>query len=197
MKNLDKETRKAALKEAGAAQHKVGVWLLGCGMLIVLLALAIESASMELAIVALFGIYGCMGVAIVQAIRNARERRVFFSPQLKERKQRKAEQKARKKAEAEKRRIAYQIQSREIQRGRTTIVEAALVSMGSRKKAGSMAARMLVGSLFGEIGAVVGGMSAKSRETATFYVSYQDGHTKTETVNVDSARFRELMRYVV
>ena len=97
MKNLDKETRKAALKEAGAAQHKVGVWLLGCGMLIVLLALAIESASMELAIVALFGIYGCMGVAIVQAIRNARERRVFFSPQLKERKQRKAEQKARKK----------------------------------------------------------------------------------------------------
>ena len=158
-----------------------------------LLALAIESALMELAIVALFGIYGCMGVAIVQAIRNARERRVFFSPQLKEHKQRKAEQKA----EAEKRRIAYQIQSREIQRSRTTIVEAALVSMGSRKKAGSMAARMLVGSLFGEIGAVVGGMSAKEREIAMFYVTYQDGHTKTETVDVDSARFRELMRYVV
>lgn len=152
---------------------------------------------MELAIVALFGIYGCMGVAIVQAIRNARERRVFFSPQLKEHKQRKAEQKAQKKAEAEKRRIAYQIQSREIQRSRTTIVEAALVSMGSRKKAGSMAARMLVGSLFGEIGAVVGGMSAKEREIAMFYVTYQDGHTKTETVDVDSARFRELMRYVV
>ena len=74
-----------------------------------------------------------MGVAIVQAIRNARERRVFFSPQLKEHKQRKAEQKAQKKAEAEKRRIAYQIQSREIQRSRTTIVEAALVSMGSRQ----------------------------------------------------------------
>ena len=162
-----------------------------------LLALAIERALMELAIVALFGIYGCMGVAIVQAIRNARERRVFFSPQLKEYKQRKAEQKAQKKAEAEKRRIAYQIQSREIQRSRTTIVEAALVSMGSRKKAGSMAARMLVGSLFGEIGAVVGGMSAKEREIAMFYVTYQDGHTKTETVDVDSARFRELMRYVV
>ena len=30
-----------------------------------------------------------------------------------------------------------------------------------------------------------------------FYVTYQDGHTKTETVDVDSARFRELMRYVV
>ena len=71
------------------------------------------------------------------------------------------------------------------------------MSMGSRKKAGSMAARMLVGSLFGEIGAVVGGMSAKEREIAMFYVTYQDGHTKTETVDVDSARFRELMRYVV
>lgn len=153
---------------------------------------------MELAIVALFGIYGCMGVAIVQAIRNARERRVFFSPQLKEHKQRKAEQKAQKKAEAEKRRIAYQIQSREIQRSRTTIVEAALVVHGQpEKKPGSMAARMLVGSLFGEIGAVVGGMSAKEREIAMFYVTYQDGHTKTETVDVDSARFRELMRYVV
>ena len=80
---------------------------------------------------------------------------------------------------------------------RNPIAKVILVSTSSRKKAGSMAARMLVGSLFGEIGAVVGGMSAKSREIATFYVSYQDGHTKTETVNVDSARFRELMRYVV
>ena len=194
MKNPDKEARKAALKEAGAAQHKVGMWLLGCGMLIVLLfVLAIRGAPVEPALVTMFGICGCMGVAIVQAIRNIRERRVFLSPQLKERKQRKAKQKA----EAEKRRIAYQIQSWEIQRSRTTIVEAALVSMGSRKKAGSMAARMLVGSLFGEIGAVVGGMSAKEREIAMFYVTYQDGHTKTETVDVDSARFRELMRYVV
>lgn len=194
MKNPDKEARKAALKEAGAAQHKVGMWLLGCGMLIVLLfVLAIRGAPVEPALVTMFGICGCMGVAIVQAIRNIRERRVFLSPQLKERKQRKAEQKA----EAEKRRMAYQIQRQEIQRGRTTIVEAALVSIASRKKVGSLAGRMLVGSLFGEIGAVAGGMSAKSRETATFYVTYKDGRTKTETVNVGSARFRELMGYVV
>lgn len=80
---------------------------------------------------------------------------------------------------------------------RNTIAKVVLVSTSSRKKAGSVAGRMLVGSVFGTIGAVAGGMSAKNRETATFYVTYQDGHTKTETVNVGNARFRELMGYVV
>nr|DAM27895.1 MAG TPA: hypothetical protein [Caudoviricetes sp.] len=80
---------------------------------------------------------------------------------------------------------------------RNKITKVVLVSTSSRKKAGSVAGRMLVGSAFGTIGAVAGGMSAKNRETATFYVTYQDGHTKTETVDVGSARFRELMGYVV
>nr|DAN89727.1 MAG TPA: hypothetical protein [Caudoviricetes sp.] len=43
-------------------------------------------------------------------------------------------------------------------------------------------------------GAVYGAASAKSKTSVTFYVTYEDGHSGTETVSSDSSRFLKLMK---
>ena len=70
-----------------------------------------------------------------------------------------------------------------------TPVSAKIVGSGE-SKAGSAALRSAVGgSIAGLPGAVYGAASAKSKTTVTFYVTYEDGHHGSETVNSDSSRF--------
>lgn len=63
------------------------------------------------------------------------------------------------------------------------------------------AARMLLGgALMGAVGAAIGLHTARSKvkaRKATFSVMYKDGRTGIETVNVNSARFKELAKLVV
>lgn len=76
-----------------------------------------------------------------------------------------------------------------------TPVSAKIVGSGESKKAGSAALRSAVGgSIAGLPGAVYGVASAKSKTTVTFYVTYEDGHHGSETVNSDSSRFLKLMK---
>lgn len=76
-----------------------------------------------------------------------------------------------------------------------TPVSAKIVGSGESKKAGSAALRSAVGgSIAGLPGAVYGAASAKSKTTVTFYVTYEDGHHGSETVNSDSSRFLKLMK---
>lgn len=76
-----------------------------------------------------------------------------------------------------------------------TPVSAKIVSSGESKKAGSAALRSAVGgSIAGLPGAVYGVASAKSKTSVTFYVTYEDGHHGSETVNSDSSRFLKLMK---
>lgn len=73
----------------------------------------------------------------------------------------------------------------------------------TRKGALGTAARTLVGgALFGTFGAAVGLVSGRAetrtvKTTATFLVKYASGLTATETVDIESRRFRELSRYIV
>ena len=72
-------------------------------------------------------------------------------------------------------------------------VEAVLISTNSKTKTGSALGRAALGSwLFGFAGAVIGAATASSKDTATFSVKYASGRTGVETVDVKSARFREL-----
>ena len=76
-----------------------------------------------------------------------------------------------------------------------TPVSAKIVGSGESKKAGSAALRSAVGGSIGGLpGAVYGVASAKSKTTVTFYVTYEDGHHGSETVNSDSSRFLKLMK---
>ena len=76
-----------------------------------------------------------------------------------------------------------------------TPVSAKIVGSGESNKAGSAALRSAVGSsIAGLPGAVYGVASAKSKTNVTFYVTYEDGHSGTETVKSDSSRFLKLMK---
>lgn len=76
-----------------------------------------------------------------------------------------------------------------------TPVSAKIVGSGESKNAGSAALRSAVGgSIAGLPGAVYGAASAKSKTSVTFYVTYEDGHSGTETVKSDSSRFLKLMK---
>ena len=76
-----------------------------------------------------------------------------------------------------------------------TPVSAKIVGSGESKKAGSAAVRSAVGgAVAGLPGAVYGAASAKSKTSVTFYVTYEDGHSGTETVKSDSSRFLKLMK---
>lgn len=76
-----------------------------------------------------------------------------------------------------------------------TPVSAKIVGSGESKKAGSVAVRSAVGgAVAGLPGAVYGAASAKSKTSVTFYVTYEDGHSGTETVSSDSSRFLKLMK---
>lgn len=76
-----------------------------------------------------------------------------------------------------------------------TPVSAKIVGSGESKKAGSVAVRSAVGgAVAGLPGAVYGAASAKSKTSVTFYVTYEDGHSGTETVKSDSSRFLKLMK---
>ena len=76
-----------------------------------------------------------------------------------------------------------------------TPVSAKIVGSGESKNAGSVAVRSAVGgAVAGLPGAVYGAASAKSKTSVTFYVTYEDGHSGTETVSSDSSRFLKLMK---
>ena len=74
-------------------------------------------------------------------------------------------------------------------------VKAKIIVSNASKKAGSAAIRTAIGSsIAGLPGAVYGAASAKSKTSVTFYVTYEDGHSGTETVSSDSSRFLKLMK---
>lgn len=76
-----------------------------------------------------------------------------------------------------------------------TPVSAKIVGSGESKNAGSAAVRSAVGgAVAGLPGAIYGAASAKSKTSVTFYVTYEDGHSGTETVKSDSSRFLKLMK---
>ena len=76
-----------------------------------------------------------------------------------------------------------------------TPVSAKIVGSGESKKAGSAAVRSAVGgAVAGLPGAIYGAASAKFKTNVTFYVTYEDGHHGSETVNSDSSRFLKLMK---
>lgn len=106
----------------------------------------------------------------------------------------KAERKAEKesqKAQAE----LEEAQKREENRAAHNPVKAKIIVSNTSKKAGSAAIRTAIGSsIAGLPGAVYGAASAKSKTSVTFYVTYEDGHSGTETVKSDSSRFLKLMK---
>ena len=73
-------------------------------------------------------------------------------------------------------------------------VSAVLISTDSKKSGVSAAGRAVVGgALLGPVGAIAGAASGTSKATkATFSVKYASGRVATETVDVNSSRFREL-----
>ena len=74
-------------------------------------------------------------------------------------------------------------------------VKAKIIVSNASKKAGSAAIRTAIGSsIAGLPGAVYGAASAKSKTSVTFYVTYEDGHSGTETVSSDSSRFLKLIK---
>ena len=85
-------------------------------------------------------------------------------------------------------------QEREEIRAAHNPVKAKIIVSNTSKKAGSAAIRTAIGSsIAGLPGAVYGAASAKSKTSVTFYVTYEDGHSGTETVKSDSSRFLKLM----
>lgn len=71
-----------------------------------------------------------------------------------------------------------------------------IVSQSSRKKASSAIGRGIVGSaILGPVG-LLAGASAKSKDTTTFQVIYNNGRQETVTVNNDSSSFKEYCRYL-
>lgn len=87
-----------------------------------------------------------------------------------------------------------------------TIVSVTLIGTNSQSKtkasASSSVARGVVGgALFGPIGAVAGAVTPKRKtvtnETeATFAVKYASGRTQSETVQINGARYKELIKYI-
>ena len=72
-------------------------------------------------------------------------------------------------------------------------IRAVLLSTESRVKTGSALGRAMIGDwLFGPAGAFIGAATAPERHFATFRVTYADGRSKKETVEVGSNRFCEL-----
>ena len=79
-----------------------------------------------------------------------------------------------------------------------TIVSAVLISAQNKKSGASALGRAVVGgALLGPVGAIAGASTGKSyAKSATFSVKYASGRTSTETVSVDSKRFKELSSYL-
>lgn len=83
-----------------------------------------------------------------------------------------------------------------------TPIEATLISTQdktkTKKSAVAATGRAVVGGvLLGPAGAVIGAATTGSKtkvtgQKATFFVKYKSGRTGTETVDINSARFREL-----
>ena len=73
-------------------------------------------------------------------------------------------------------------------------VSAVLISTTNKRSAvGTIARATVGGAIFGLAGAIGGAASAKSHTThATFSVKYASGRTGTETVEINSKRFKEL-----
>lgn len=106
--------------------------------------------------------------------------------------------KAERKAEKETQKVQEEMeaaQKREKIRAAHNPVKAKIIVSNASKKAGSAAIRTAIGSsIAGLPGAVYGAASAKSKTSVTFYVTYEDGHSGTETVSSDSSRFLKLMK---
>lgn len=106
------------------------------------------------------------------------------------------------KAGAPERKKQRQLEQERRERDKTP-VSAVLISTKNvtGKSAVGTAARGALGyAVFGVFGAAVGITSARSKvkaQTATFSVKYASGRTGTETVNTNSARFRELAKLLV
>lgn len=106
----------------------------------------------------------------------------------------KAERKAKKEAQKVQAEMEA-AQKREEIRAAHNPVKAKIIVSNTSKKAGSAAIRTAIGSsIAGLPGAVYGVASAKSKTNVTFYVTYEDGHSGTETVKSDSSRFLKLMK---
>lgn len=106
----------------------------------------------------------------------------------------KAERKAEKEAQKAQAELE-EAQKREEIRAAHNPVKAKIIVSNTSKKAGSAAIRTAIGSsIAGLPGAVYGAASAKSKTSVTFYVTYEDGHSGTETVKSDSSRFLKLMK---
>lgn len=106
----------------------------------------------------------------------------------------KAERKAKKEAQKVQEEMEA-AQKREKIRAAHNPVKAKIIVSNASKKAGSAAIRTAIGSsIAGLPGAVYGAASAKSKTSVTFYVTYEDGHSGTETVSSDSSRFLKLMK---
>ena len=96
----------------------------------------------------------------------------------------------------------------EIRVQRKTIVRTQILDTGSStyKVKGSVlsaGSRAIVGgALAGTVGALVGASTGKSKivekksKEVRFLVEYKDGHKSTETVKVDSSRYKKLIQYM-
>mgnify|MGYP007039882665 FL=1 len=106
----------------------------------------------------------------------------------------KAERRAKKEAQKVQAEIEAAQERKEIMAAHNPI-KAKIIVSNTSKKAGSAAIRTAIGSsIAGLPGAVYGAASAKSKTSVTFYVTYEDGHSGTETVKSDSSRFLKLMK---
>lgn len=73
-------------------------------------------------------------------------------------------------------------------------VSSRIIGTSTRANTGSAVGRAMVGdALAGFGGALIGVATAKNTDMTKFLVTYRDGHTGTETVKNNSARFKELI----
>lgn len=80
-----------------------------------------------------------------------------------------------------------------------TIVRTEIVTQGQVTKGGHAFTRAVVGgAIAGEVGAIIGGASAKTKVQGktTFRVWYQDGHDELKTVDDYSPQWHEYMKYL-
>ena len=85
-----------------------------------------------------------------------------------------------------------------VKKRRPVIVEVKYMGpVGTEVKTGGLGGAMVGGFLFGDAGAIVGGMAPKGSRTLTrFAVKYDNGRVKVEDCYSNSMRYDELMSYV-
>ena len=72
-----------------------------------------------------------------------------------------------------------------------------IIGSDSKASVGSAVSRAIVGDfLAGDIGAIIGASTGKKRDVTKFLIEYADGHRTMETVDDNSQRFMELIKYL-